>query len=218
MNRMLPLLFLASTTALGCVAGTDSTDPATQPDEDVGEAREEVTASNQICSYTPSGAYCDIQCWRLSADGIGSTYPYTASLKVCDAAPPPSHFRTIYSEALISRWATFFNGESGDTAINAGVSMPSGCEVVYVQGVHYHGTTPIGAPAASVTDGGHGFTAYSTSSATRGLDMGMHWWHDGVSSIKVRAAYVIKEPNGVDCSVPGATRSTCQRSPRSAGI
>jgi hypothetical protein len=205
---MLPLLFLASTTALGCVAESDSTDPGTQNEEDVGEAREEVTASNLICNYSAFSTYCDVQCWRLYADGSASTYEYTDAPSVCATAPAPRHFRTIYSEALISHWATFFNGESGDTAINAGVSMPSGCEVVYVQGVHYHGTTPIGAPAASVTDGGHGFTAYSTSSATRGLDMGMHWWHDGVSSIKVRAAYVIKEPNGVDCSVPGATRST----------
>lgn len=208
MNRMFALLLTASTTLLGCVAGGDSTETDGPADEAVGETRDAVTASNEICDYAVLGTVCDVTCTRLSADGTASIRKYPASLKACWAAPAPQRFRTIYSEALVSRWASFFNGEKGDTAIGAGASMPPGCEVVYVQGVDYHGTTPITPPAGSVSHGGHGFTATSTSSATNGLDMSMHWWHDGVSSIKVRAAYVIKEPYGTSCSVPGVTRDT----------
>jgi len=208
MKRILALVLLASTTILGCVAGGDSAETAAPPDEEVGEAHDAVTASNVICNYVAFSSYCDVTCTTLQADGTASLREYADTPQACSGAPAPRHFRTIYSEALISHWPTFFNGEKGDTTLGAGVAMPPGCEVVYVQGVHYHGTTPITPPTESANDGGHGFTATSTSPATNRLDMSMHWWHDGFSNIKVRAAYVIKEPTGVSCSVAGVTRDS----------
>ena len=119
---------------------------------------------------------------------------------------PGTHRRAMYSADRVSHWATFFNGGKGDDLINAGRRLPAGCVVDAVLGQHYHDWgVPEGGPAASLNhEGEHGFRINrSVADPERDLDVSVHWWHEGFTSIKVRVMYVVHEPDGWDCMVTG---------------
>jgi hypothetical protein len=105
----------------------------------------------------------------------------------------------------------FLNGGRGDDPVNAEVMMPAGCQLVAIKGVHYHRTklepTPV---TATYHHGSHGFTISGSDGVTDPADLSTnaHWWHDGWSAIALRAVYDVLEPEGTDCSVPGATQDT----------
>ncbi len=207
MRKMILMLAMASTSLFACVAGGDSENTA-EWDEDTDEVQEAEQAehSNQICNYRWVGSYCDMQCCTQISDDLLTCSTQTVPADQCVNAPPPRHFRTLYSEKAVAHWATFFNGASGDEWVNSGVHMPAGCELTGVQGVHYHSSVPQTPSSGSVDHGSHGFSAYSGASSVTDLSAMIHWWHEWNSSITVRATYFIKEPDGVDCSVPGYTR------------
>jgi hypothetical protein len=230
MRKMILMLAMASTSLFACVAGVDSEDGAEWDDEEVEEVSQAAicedcepgggggtggstggtggttTVSNQICNYYWVGQYCDKKCCTQVSDDILSCSTATVPSDQCVNAPPPKHFRTLYSEKAVAHWATFFNGGSGDEWVNSNIYMPAGCELISVQGVHYHDGAPQTPSSQTVDHGSHGFSAYKSSSSVTGLGAKIHWWHEWNSSITVRATYSIKEPDGVDCSVPGATR------------
>ncbi|UQA59791.1 hypothetical protein [Polyangium aurulentum] len=222
---------MASTSLFACVAQMDGEDGAEWNEENIAEVSQAemcedceptggggttgggttgggtttTTVSNKICNYHWVGSYCDMTCCTLVSDDIVSCSTQTVSSDQCVNPPPAKHFRTIYSEKAVAHWATFLNGASGDEWVNNNVYMPAGCELISVSGVHYHDGAPQ-TSAQTVDHGSHGYSAYKASSSVTGLSAKIHWWHEWNSSITVRAAYSIKEPDGVDCSVPGATR------------
>ena len=55
-----------------------------------------------------------------------------------------------------------------------------------------------------------GFTVERANGVTdpRDLSTNAHWWHTGVSGIALRVVYDVLEPDGTDCSAPGATQDT----------
>lgn len=121
------------------------------------------------------------------------------------------HLRMIYSEELISEWATFFNGARVNRLVNVGYELPVGCSVVWARGLQYvetpGGLTPSGAVAETVDNGNNGFTVTRIDGAgPAALDAIAHVWHDGLSGIRLRVAYQIWEPDGVDAVQPGITR------------
>ncbi len=140
----------------------------------------------------------------VTSGGFTATYPPNSITLF--VVPVGWHARTLYSEPTVAHWADFFNGGSGDDPVNAGVSMPPGCEVLAASGVHYHQGVPQLPATQTVDHGNHGFTVNDDGGAPNDLGTSVHWWHDGLSSMIMRVAYTIKEPDGVDCSVPGATR------------
>lgn len=207
MRKMILMLAMASTSLFACVAGVDSESEAEWDEDEVEEAAQ-AEGSSQICNYHWVGPYCDMQCCTQISDDLLSCYTANVPTDQCVNAPPPRHFRTLYSEKAVAHWATFFNGASGDEWVNSNVHMPAGCELIRVEGVHYHSSVPQTPSSQTVDHGSHGFSAYSGASAVTDLSARIHWWHEWNSSITVRATYFIKEPDGVDCSVPGATRDT----------
>ena len=123
--------------------------------------------------------------------------------------PRGKHPRILYSKERIASWATFFDGHKGDTIVNSGVRMPDGCTIETVLGQEYHhGEGPVNSPTSHLDHGDHGFRVIREVTDPRNLDVKIHWWHDGLSAVFVRAVYMILEDDGTDCMVPGYTIET----------
>lgn len=119
---------------------------------------------------------------------------------------PAKHVRRLFATTRVSHWATFFNGGRGDDPVNTGVVMPAGCEVAAVSMVHDHRLELQPGTYTQVNHGSHGASIARKAFGPAELDVEVHWWHDGLSSIGVRPVYDVLEPDGTDCSVPGATQ------------
>ena len=125
----------------------------------------------------------------------------------CENPNPTNQSRTMFSTTLIGHWATFFDGGRNNDPVNVGMTMQTGCTVQSVSGIQYDkGGNPIPPPAATMNNGGSGYTITSTATLPNGLDTNVHTWHDGTSGIFVRVAYNVSQPQGVDCSLAGATQ------------
>jgi len=119
-------------------------------------------------------------------------------------------FRRIYSDELVSEWATFFNGKRVNRPVNIARELAVGCSVVAVRGLEYvrqNGAfVPTGGVVASKDNGNNGFTVIRPGGLNaRSLDAIAHVWHDGLSAIRMRVVYDVWEPDNVDCVVPGET-------------
>jgi hypothetical protein len=124
-----------------------------------------------------------------------------------------AHLRTVYSDELVSEWATFFNGARVDRPVNVGQELPVGCSVVWVRGLEYvsqnGALVPSGSVVESKDNGNNGFTVLRSGGlGPRALDAVAHVWHDGLSAIRMRVAYRVWEPDSVDCVQPGVTIAT----------
>jgi hypothetical protein len=124
-----------------------------------------------------------------------------------------AHLRRIYSDELVSEWATFFNGKRVDRPVNTGAALPVGCSVNALLGLEYvlqnGNPVPRGVPVSSKDNGNNGFTILRPGGLNaRALDAVAHVWHDGFSAIRVRVVYEVWEPDGVDCVVAGVTRAS----------
>ena len=132
-------------------------------------------------------------------------------------APSPLSTTTLYSTDWVVEYPVFFDGNALDRTLNGGVLMPPGCAVTALNGVRVCHPTPgqpwrtctaevpsaSGGPPASAW----GFVASRDPAAlARDLTANFHVWHDGVTEIRVRAAYTVSQPAGVNCSVPGKTQ------------
>jgi subtilase family protein len=123
------------------------------------------------------------------------------------------HLRTLYSDELVSEWATFLDGKRVDRVVNAGKLMVAGCAVGSVAGLEYRPQPspggpllPSGTPVVTLDNGNNGFTVSRAGGVSPlSLETIAHVWHDGVSAIRMRVTYVVWEPDGVDCNLPGAT-------------
>jgi Zn-dependent metalloprotease len=135
---------------------------------------------------------------------------------------PPAHLRILYSTTRIAHWATFLNGGRFDEYVNATLSplgggpgyiavpiyMPAGCEIIDIAAIDYHSGVPYGSPSPGAVHGGHNFSVSRVYTHPASLAAFVHTWHDGASAVRVRVVYTIAEPDGTDCSVPGATQDT----------
>jgi len=124
-----------------------------------------------------------------------------------------SHVRFLFSEEMVSEWASFLVGKRVDRWVNRGQQMPSGCSVISISGNEYDYINgrlqPYGFPAAFKNNGYNGFTILRPGGlSARDLTANAHVWHDGLHAVRVRIVYTIHEANGVDCNVPGLTRET----------
>jgi hypothetical protein len=122
-----------------------------------------------------------------------------------------SHLRRIYSEEMVSEWATFLDGKRVDRLINAGRVLPRGCSMAACYGLEYvrqNGEIVPNGSAVEIKDNGNnGFTISRPGGLGAGsLEVYAHVWHDGLSSIRVRAVYDVWEADGIDCVEPGVTR------------
>lgn len=71
-------------------------------------------------------------------------------------------------------------------------------------GVHYHDwDEPLYPPQVTISHSQHGFRLARGVSGPTGLDVDVHWWHSGISSIKARVMYEVFEVDNTDCSLPG---------------
>jgi hypothetical protein len=115
--------------------------------------------------------------------------------------------RRLFSATRFAHWASFFDGGRGDEPINHGVVMPPGCQLLEARGVHYHRITIEPSDPASLDHGSHGYTISRAdpNAGPRDLSTNLHWWHDGLSALSARVVYDVLQPQGVDCSVSGAT-------------
>jgi hypothetical protein len=112
---------------------------------------------------------------------------------------------SFWSTQTANSWATFFDGHKGDLVVNAATVMPPGCELESVRGIHYHTWgVPEGAPAYALNhEGRHGFTVDRLAVNPAELVANLHWWHEGISSIKARVQYDVFQPVGTNCLVSG---------------
>lgn len=121
----------------------------------------------------------------------------------------PSHRRVLYSEPAIVRFPPYpFKGGVYDVKVNSGVVMPVGCTVLNALGQRldssYKNSGPP-LPYLSLATSG-GFTIARPGGITaRNLDVDARVWHNGTHAIRVKVYYLVAEPDGVDCNMPGAT-------------
>lgn len=138
--------------------------------------------------------------------GLNPDYCHTPDPVVPNVAP--RRLRTLYSTTRVSHWATFFNGGRFDEVVNAGVSLPAGCEITAINGVLMRHTAPVSSPSRSIDTGSRGFTVSALRpDDPRALDALVHSWHDGLSAVSVVVAYDVLEPPGTECLVAGALRT-----------
>jgi Zn-dependent metalloprotease len=119
------------------------------------------------------------------------------------APPTPAvtyHPRILYSTLLLSKWAEWLEGHSDNQTVNGvvvrpqgfpllgSVQMPPGCTVTSVQGLEYHGSQSLPPAVPQIDHGQHGFVVTSGAQTPRDLLAFIHWWHTGISSIKVRGS------------------------------
>jgi hypothetical protein len=118
--------------------------------------------------------------------------------------------RTLGSERVVADWATFLNGGRHDRIVNAGARMPIGCKVTRVLGVLVDSSgvpEPGRVPKQSDDAGSHGFTINRDETLdTNDLQVTVHQWHDGLSAVRTRPVYVVEQPAGTDCLVPGVLK------------
>lgn len=123
----------------------------------------------------------------------------------------PTNTRILYSTVKGESWSTFFDGHR--ISFTAMGTLPAGCMVtaVYGQELLVGGPTPgapIGTIHESVDHGNRGFSVYRTAFGPQNLDVLVTAWHDGLSSIRVRPAYSVQQPPGVDCNSGGTTQTS----------
>jgi hypothetical protein len=123
-----------------------------------------------------------------------------------------SHLRTLYSEELVSEFASWGFGKRVDRIVNDVSALPYGCAVHSVKGLMYReqngNFVPDGSPVESIDNGNNGFTVSRPGGlAAEELEALAHVWHDGSSALRMRVVYQVWEPDGGDCWVPGATRT-----------
>jgi hypothetical protein len=100
----------------------------------------------------------------------------------------------LWSTPAIFQRAHFFDGDRGTSPVNIGWTSP--CRVTAILGVHQHNqpTTAVHVPVQGVDHGGHGYFVTPTAAGPKGLDAEVRWFHDGSSSIFVRVAYRVEQP------------------------
>ncbi len=121
----------------------------------------------------------------------------------------PSHKRVLYSEPAIVRFPPRpFKGGVYDVKVNSGVVMPVGCAVLTALGQRldssYNNWGPPLSYLSLVTSGGYTM-ARPGGIGARNLDVDARVWHNGTHAIRVKVHYLVAEPDGVDCNMPGAT-------------
>jgi subtilisin family serine protease len=124
-----------------------------------------------------------------------------------------SHRRLLYSETLISEWASWGIGKRVNHVVNERQFLPGGCSILGVFGQEYRMRdgvlVPWGVPLGQVKNNSNGFEIHRPGGlSVNALKTVAHVWHDGLSSIRVRVVYDVSEPDGVDCNVAGVTRPT----------
>ena len=134
----------------------------------------------------------------------------TASLRVLFSG---SHVRLIYSDELVSEWASFFVGKRVNRPVNTGRLLPAGCSVAAVRGLEYVQQNGVFVPRGGVVEtkdnGNNGFTVLRPGGlGPQALDAVAHVWHDGLSAIRMRVSYEVWEADTVDCVEPGVTIGT----------
>jgi Zn-dependent metalloprotease len=119
-------------------------------------------------------------------------------------APAGFTARRLVSLAQVNEWAVFLDGNNGTQAINAGVSLPPGCQLpqAAIVGTHWHRDGTTFGDVVHFDHGDHGYTVVPTTPGTYGASVG--WWHDGASAIFARVVYDVLEAQGSSCLVPGA--------------
>jgi hypothetical protein len=121
--------------------------------------------------------------------------------------------RTLYATTTLESWAKFLDGHRISATVNPMATLPAGCFVTGVAGQELtvgggNAGTPFGIPAAVVDRGNRGFTVTRTAFGPVSLDALVTAWHDGAHAIRVRPAYFVEEPAGVDCNASGFTQAT----------
>jgi len=109
----------------------------------------------------------------------------------------------LWSTATAGHFSTFLDGAKGDTTLNAGVALPAGCRVGGILGQNYVHGHPDGIPVPLNATGENGFEVTRPSVPPNVLDASVHWWHSGISAVRVGVAYEMLAPPGVNCIVPG---------------
>ena len=117
-----------------------------------------------------------------------------------------SHTRTLYSEVFFTKVPPPL-GDKADTPLYVLELLPTGCEIIEAKVLDYHMLKPVPPASASADHGNHGFSVARSSDNPRDLGVKLHWWYDVGSAITLRIAWTVKEPNTIDCSVPGKTRN-----------
>lgn len=119
-------------------------------------------------------------------------------------APVGFNAKRLVSVAQINEWPVFLDGNKGTQAINAGVSLPAGCQLplAAIVGTHWHKDGTTFGDLVQFDHGDHGYTIVPTAPGTYGATVG--WWHDGASAIFARVVYDVLEAQGSSCLVPGA--------------
>ena len=141
---------------------------------------------------------------RNPADGKVLQASHTVAFAV-------SHYGKLYSDDMVSEWASWLIGKRVDRIVNQGVMLPSGCSVISARGLEYESQAgsfqPRGAVTSSKDNGYNGFTVSRPGGLSpQDLTALAHVWHDGTSAIRMRVVYEIWEPNGTDCRTRGAMR------------
>jgi hypothetical protein len=115
--------------------------------------------------------------------------------------------RIMGSAQFVADWATFLNGGRHDRVLNINQTLPHGCQVLRALGVlvQSNGAPEVGAEPAESDDAvSHGFSIRRADGADpRDLLVVVHQWHNGFSAVRTRPVYEVRQPAGVDCSVPG---------------
>lgn len=115
-------------------------------------------------------------------------------LQLEDCVAPEGTKRVIlFSKESVHSWATFFDGHKGDRRVNWNVVMPPECTLGIITGIHYHDGVAQG-QRREIAHQGHGYRVTPQNKSNRQLlGANLHWWHDGLTSIKARVAYHIFE-------------------------
>ena len=140
------------------------------------------------------------------------TFEVSQRVTVTAGPVPPPALRHLVSVDTAAHGPTLLSGGRYDFVVNPGVSMPSGCAVVSRAGhlqctdgglVHDCAQTAT-TPFADYSTSGFAVSA-PPGAAANSLETNIHLWHDGLNSLSVRVHYVVSQPAGVVCDVPGHT-------------
>jgi hypothetical protein len=154
-----------------------------------------------IAAGTPSRIF------RVSVTAGGSTR--SAEARVFTA---PTQRRVLFSNNMVTAFATFFDGRRLNQVLNSNLVFPDGCSVVDVSGQEYTKNAagqivPLGTPLAVNNWPNRGFTITRPDLSSLGnrpirpneMAVHVHAWHDGVSAVRVRPVYLVDQTAGVNC-------------------
>jgi hypothetical protein len=137
-----------------------------------------------------------------SFDGTMLTAKHRIEVVSSESEPT---IRTFQWTSYVVDFPTFLNGGRHDRIINAGIEMPTDCDVAEVLGllVDKNGRAAAGdIPESSADRGDRGFTIVRLFGRPGNhLEAVVHHWHGALNAVRTKVVYKVVQPPGVDCMV-----------------